>query len=348
LLRGLLRLDVSQVFGRFVRVDLGSGDRKESSLGISAFFNLHLNVGGSAAVHDFHEERLKAGWFLRRHVDRLDEVSAIRIFVGWVKSEGFPWLGFACSADCHRRDGVSASPASPEMDDDSIRIHAGVTEDDLDLVLRSQIFSEQFPEVENVLLLPLRIVPGIGELSFRVIVDSDYATDGNSERPAQNGLVHAFHLLCLHCAPPMEFCEYFSSYYIVKDLVCQPLYKKYAWYNILYMSHLNEKQLQELKEQLEKEAGELEAQLANVSKTADFGNDTETDFSQEADEAEEFSSQLGMQETFKERLQDIEAALEKISKGEYGKCEKCGKDISLELLKVNPESRLCKECKSEN
>lgn len=110
---------------------------------------------------------------------------------------------------------------------------------------------------------------------------------------------------------------------------------------------LNEKQLQELKEVLEKEAGELEAQLSSVSKTKDFGSDVETDFSQEADEAEEFANNLGLQDTLKERLQNIEEALDKMSRGEYGKCENCGKDISFELLKVNPESKLCKDCKSE-
>lgn len=96
---------------------------------------------------------------------------------------------------------------------------------------------------------------------------------------------------------------------------------------------------------MEKEAGELEAQLSSVSKTADFGSDVETDFSQEADEAEEFSNSLGLQETLKERLQNIEAALDKMNRGEYGKCENCGKEISFDLLKVNPESKLCKDCK---
>ena len=112
------------------------------------------------------------------------------------------------------------------------------------------------------------------------------------------------------------------------------------------MAKLTEKQLQELKEQLEREAGELEAQLSTAKKTPDFGSDTETDFSEEADEAEELSKNLGLQDTFKERLNNIENALDKITRGEYGKCEQCGQDIPLEVLKVNPESRLCKACKA--
>jgi len=114
------------------------------------------------------------------------------------------------------------------------------------------------------------------------------------------------------------------------------------------MSHLSENELQNLKEQLEKEAGELEAQLATVSKNPEMGSDTETDFSEEADEAEEFSDNLGLQDTFKSRLQDIEAALDKMARGQYGKCEKCGMEILMEVLKVNPESKLCKMCKINN
>lgn len=110
---------------------------------------------------------------------------------------------------------------------------------------------------------------------------------------------------------------------------------------------LNEKDLQDLKEQLEKEAGELEVQLGAVSKTPEMGSDTETDFSEEADEAEEFSGNLGLQDVLKSRLQDIEAALDKMAQGKYGRCEKCGMDIPLEVLKVNPESRLCKNCKQK-
>ena len=108
--------------------------------------------------------------------------------------------------------------------------------------------------------------------------------------------------------------------------------------------NLSEQELQKLKEQLEKEAGELELKVKSLGKMTDFGNDTESDFSEEADEAEEYSEKIGEREAYKERLADIELALDKMSRNEYGKCEKCASEISLEVLKVNPESRLCKEC----
>jgi DnaK suppressor protein len=51
------------------------------------------------------------------------------------------------------------------------------------------------------------------------------------------------------------------------------------------------------------------------------------------------------------KLRDVDIALEKIQKdlpaeaGNYGKCEKCGKEIEEERLKAVPEARLCIKCK---
>ena len=108
---------------------------------------------------------------------------------------------------------------------------------------------------------------------------------------------------------------------------------------------LDPKTLQQLKEQLEKEAGEIEAQLKEGKKTTNFGDDVESDFSEEADEAEELAQKTGVQEAFKDRLDDIERALDKMTKGQYGICEKCKMEIELKVLKVNPESRWCQACK---
>ncbi|OGK17835.1 hypothetical protein A3G67_02815 [Candidatus Roizmanbacteria bacterium RIFCSPLOWO2_12_FULL_40_12] len=44
------------------------------------------------------------------------------------------------------------------------------------------------------------------------------------------------------------------------------------------------------------------------------------------------------------RLADIDTALEKISKGKYGLCEKCGMSIPQARLKLIPEARWCVSC----
>jgi len=47
------------------------------------------------------------------------------------------------------------------------------------------------------------------------------------------------------------------------------------------------------------------------------------------------------------RLSDIEAALRSIDKGQYGTCERCGKQIELERLEVKPDATLCLSCQQE-
>ncbi|NCN52923.1 hypothetical protein GW950_00475 [Candidatus Wolfebacteria bacterium] len=109
---------------------------------------------------------------------------------------------------------------------------------------------------------------------------------------------------------------------------------------------INEKEVQELKEQLEKEVADLDVRIKEDQKPTDFG-ERANQFEEEADEAEEMSNKLAEAYDFEERLADIETALNKIIKNEYGKCEKCEKDIELEVLKVAPESKLCKTCKAK-
>ena len=108
---------------------------------------------------------------------------------------------------------------------------------------------------------------------------------------------------------------------------------------------LSQENLKELENKLLQEKSELGSEIQNVEKTApDFGADTDS-FEEEADEAEELSTQFGINRTLKERLDDIEAALGKIGSGDYGACEKCRGEISLELLRLDPESRYCRQCK---
>jgi len=48
------------------------------------------------------------------------------------------------------------------------------------------------------------------------------------------------------------------------------------------------------------------------------------------------------------RLQEIEQALERIRKGNYGKCAICGKDIKIERLEAYPEADTCLDCSKNN
>ena len=49
--------------------------------------------------------------------------------------------------------------------------------------------------------------------------------------------------------------------------------------------------------------------------------------------------------TLKNKLNDIDHAIEQAQAGGYGICESCGKTIEPERLEIFPETTLCVECK---
>jgi DnaK suppressor protein len=49
-----------------------------------------------------------------------------------------------------------------------------------------------------------------------------------------------------------------------------------------------------------------------------------------------------------QELKEIEVALDKISKGNYGICEMCEEEIGIERLRVKPYARFCIACREIN
>lgn len=107
------------------------------------------------------------------------------------------------------------------------------------------------------------------------------------------------------------------------------------------------KDSQQFKNQLEKEKKEIESELKKHKNMQRFGGTDTLDMDQETDESEAYVNQLSVMQTYKNRLGDINSALKKLKNGKYGICEKCKKEITPKLLKVNPESRMCQECKKK-
>lgn len=108
---------------------------------------------------------------------------------------------------------------------------------------------------------------------------------------------------------------------------------------------MDKKQVEEYKKKLEKERLLLLAEIKQDQKPVDFGHDVDH-FDEETDEAEEVSNQLAAAQGLKNRLDEIDVALGKIYSERYGVCEKCGGKIEIAILNIDPESRLCKNCKS--
>ncbi|MDD3386691.1 MAG: TraR/DksA family transcriptional regulator [Candidatus Pacebacteria bacterium] len=110
--------------------------------------------------------------------------------------------------------------------------------------------------------------------------------------------------------------------------------------------------LNQRKEDLLREKEEIEKELSSfANKTSE--NNWETNFphnmnnsneDEDTDEVEEYENLLPVERSLEERLMNINIALEKIEKGSYGKCDKCGKEISEERLTAIPEAKNCIEC----
>jgi RNA polymerase-binding transcription factor DksA len=72
--------------------------------------------------------------------------------------------------------------------------------------------------------------------------------------------------------------------------------------------------------------------------------DTMREFDSSSDRVEETLTNESILETLEERLKEISLALEKIEKDQYGKCEKCDKNIEDDKLKANPATKYCMDC----
>lgn len=115
---------------------------------------------------------------------------------------------------------------------------------------------------------------------------------------------------------------------------------------------MNKGFLKELKEKLVNQRTALEEQLKTfATRDPQLKGDWDTRFpdfdgnlEEAADEVEEYTSKLPVEFSLETRVRDINLALEKIEKGKYGQCEKCGKKIDEKRLQVYPEARLCMKC----
>lgn len=94
---------------------------------------------------------------------------------------------------------------------------------------------------------------------------------------------------------------------------------------------------------LEKEKTKLENQITKLKKFHDHG----TADSENAQEIEEFSEQIGIKSKFDEGLSEVKLAIKKLKKGTYGICEQCSKKINPNRMLANKSASYCIECKNQ-
>lgn len=97
------------------------------------------------------------------------------------------------------------------------------------------------------------------------------------------------------------------------------------------------KQLESFAEKSNRVANDYEARFPEYGRTED----------ENADEVAAFVDSLSLEENLENALSDVDTALGKIAKNEYGICEVCKKQISKKRLEILPTAKYCVECKDK-
>ena len=101
-----------------------------------------------------------------------------------------------------------------------------------------------------------------------------------------------------------------------------------------------------------KEKQKLEAERVQIAEELEHLRElmqAEVDVEPDEGDAEIFEREknAALIAVLERKLGDIESALRSIEKGQYGTCERCGKQIELERLEVKPDATLCLSCQQE-
>ena len=105
-----------------------------------------------------------------------------------------------------------------------------------------------------------------------------------------------------------------------------------------------EKTLREARSHLVHQLDELgAAESGDLRSDLDFGES----FADAASVTAERTEVLGLVESLKHQLDDVDKALDHIAAGSYGTCDNCGKEIGADRMAFRPESVLCVDCKSK-
>ena len=116
---------------------------------------------------------------------------------------------------------------------------------------------------------------------------------------------------------------------------------------------MNKELIKKLKQILEEDKISLEKELKSFAKedknakgnwNTPYPNRENGDMEEEADEVQEYENLVSLEHNLELRLKDVNLALKKIEKGNYGKCKNCGKVIEEKRLLACPEAKLCIKC----
>ena len=110
--------------------------------------------------------------------------------------------------------------------------------------------------------------------------------------------------------------------------------------------------MSDAEERLRKERANLIHQLSELGsdESGELRDDVEfgDGFADAAAATAERTETIGLVESLKTMLDEVDTALVGLAEGTYGSCAECGKKIGAERLEFRPESILCVSCKGKN
>lgn len=104
-------------------------------------------------------------------------------------------------------------------------------------------------------------------------------------------------------------------------------------------------QLLEERARLEREIAELEADLSESLEDSSEESPYDQHMAETAAVTLDREIDLTLEENARASIQQIDRALGKLENGTYGRCDKCGKPIGDDRLRVAPFATLCIDCK---
>lgn len=100
--------------------------------------------------------------------------------------------------------------------------------------------------------------------------------------------------------------------------------------------------VEKYKERLIKERGELTEDVGRVADVVQaIPSDSDNDMIELAQHGPLVDVESGIVDLKSSRLEQVNAALDRIDAGTYGTCERCGKSIDPRRLDADPAARLC-------
>ncbi len=99
------------------------------------------------------------------------------------------------------------------------------------------------------------------------------------------------------------------------------------------------------RERLEREVIELEGRDRESLSEASGENAYRDHMADQGSATFERELDLTLEENLRMRLADVRAAMDRVTSGAYGTCERCGTAIPAERLEAVPTASLCIQCK---